>query len=84
MSFKRSSTTGDDIPSPRPQSPNVEQIAERNPPSKTNIKKKEQIINVYICTTVGRIIFNQQIEEAIQGTLKASRFRDKSLPAIII
>jgi hypothetical protein len=52
----------------------------------TNLEKikKEQIINVYICTTVGRIIFNQQIEEAIQGTLKASRFRDKSLPAIII
>lgn len=46
--------------------------------------KKEQIIHFYICTTVGRIIFNQQIEEAIQGTLKASRFRDKSLPAIII
>nr|UGN11263.1 RNA polymerase beta' subunit [Pterobryopsis orientalis] len=47
-------------------------------------KKKEQIINFYICTTVGRVIFNQQIEEAIQGTLKASQFRDKSLPAIII
>jgi DNA-directed RNA polymerase subunit beta' len=46
--------------------------------------KKEQIINFYICTTVGRVIFNQQIEEAIQGTLKASKFRDKSLPAIII
>lgn len=46
--------------------------------------KKEQIINFYICTTVGRVIFNQQIEEAIQGTLKASQFRDKSLPAIII
>nr|YP_010380185.1 RNA polymerase beta' subunit [Vesicularia montagnei]UDH58430.1 RNA polymerase beta' subunit [Vesicularia montagnei] len=46
--------------------------------------KKEQINNFYIYTTVGRVIFNQQIEEAIQGTLKASRFRDKSLPAIII
>nr|YP_010587349.1 RNA polymerase beta' subunit [Anomodon rugelii]WAB45867.1 RNA polymerase beta' subunit [Anomodon rugelii] len=46
--------------------------------------KKERIIHFYICTTVGRVIFNQQIEEAIQGTLKASRFRDKSLPAIII
>lgn len=47
-------------------------------------KKTEQIINVYICTTVGRILFNQQIEEAIQGTLKASQFREKSLPALII
>nr|YP_009867573.1 RNA polymerase beta' subunit [Drepanocladus aduncus]QKG04770.1 RNA polymerase beta' subunit [Drepanocladus aduncus] len=46
--------------------------------------KKEKIINFYICTTVGRVIFNQQIEEAIQGTLKALRFRDKSLPGIII
>jgi DNA-directed RNA polymerase beta' subunit len=46
--------------------------------------KKEKILSVYLCTTVGRIIFNQQIEEAIQGTLKASKFRDQSLPAIII
>ena len=46
--------------------------------------KKEKILSVYLYTTVGRIIFNQQIEEAIQGTLKASQFRDRSLPAIII
>jgi DNA-directed RNA polymerase subunit beta' len=46
--------------------------------------KKEKIISVYLYTTVGRIIFNQQIEEAIQGTLKASEFRNRSLPAIII
>lgn len=46
--------------------------------------KKEKILSVYIYTTVGRIIFNQQIEEAIQGTLKASKSRDQSLPAIII
>lgn len=46
--------------------------------------KKEKILSVYLYTTVGRIIFNQQIEEAIQGTLKASEFRDRSLPAIII
>jgi len=46
--------------------------------------KKEQILNVYICTTVGRIIFNQQIEEAIQGTLKASQYRNRALPAITI
>ena len=32
--------------------------------------KKEKLVNIYIYTTVGRIIFNQQIEEAIQGTLK--------------
>nr|YP_009732843.1 RNA polymerase beta' subunit [Diphyscium foliosum]QHU77188.1 RNA polymerase beta' subunit [Diphyscium foliosum] len=46
--------------------------------------KKEKTLSVYVCTTVGRIIFNQQIEEAIQGTLKASQFRDLSLPAITI
>ena len=46
--------------------------------------KKEKIISIYLYTTVGRIIFNQQIEEAIQGTLKASQFRDQTLPATII
>nr|YP_010613854.1 RNA polymerase beta' subunit [Andreaea regularis]WAS08599.1 RNA polymerase beta' subunit [Andreaea regularis] len=45
--------------------------------------KKETILSIYICTTVGRIIFNQQIEEAIQGTLKASQYRNRPLPAII-
>lgn len=46
--------------------------------------KKEKIISIYLCTTVGRIIFNQQIEEAIQGTLKSSQFRNQPLPSIII
>jgi DNA-directed RNA polymerase subunit beta' len=46
--------------------------------------KNEKIFSVYVYTTVGRIIFNQQIEEAIQGTLKASKFRNRSLPAITI
>ena len=46
--------------------------------------KKEKILSVYLYTTVGRVIFNQQIEEAVQGTLKASEFRDQPLPAIII
>nr|YP_010269530.1 RNA polymerase beta' subunit [Sphagnum junghuhnianum]UIG87285.1 RNA polymerase beta' subunit [Sphagnum junghuhnianum] len=46
--------------------------------------KEEKIFGIYVCTTVGRVIFNQQIEEAIQGTLKASRHRDRPLPAIII
>jgi len=46
--------------------------------------KKEKIISIYLYTTVGRIISNQQIEEAIQGTLKASQFRDRTLPATII
>jgi hypothetical protein len=45
-------------------------------------------LNVYICTTVGRIIFNQQIEEAIQGTLKASQYRNRTknnnIQAIVI
>jgi len=27
----------------------------------------------YICTIVGRVIFNQQIKEVIQGILKASQ-----------
>nr|BDW46122.1 RNA polymerase subunit beta' [Marchantia emarginata subsp. cuneiloba] len=35
-------------------------------------KKNQEIISTYICTTAGRILFNQQIEEAIQGTYKAS------------
>nr|QWW93011.1 RNA polymerase beta' subunit [Cyathodium smaragdinum] len=34
--------------------------------------ENEETINTYICTTVGRIPFNQQIGEAIQGTYKAS------------
>ena len=46
--------------------------------------KQQNILCIYICTTVGRIIFNQQIEEAIQGTLKASQFRNRALPATII
>nr|BDD17413.1 RNA polymerase beta' subunit [Takakia lepidozioides] len=50
------------------------------------LRKNEEgkILSIYICTTVGRIIFNQQIEEAIQGTLKASQHRNRSLPAITI
>jgi hypothetical protein len=32
-------TTDDEIPSPRPQSPNVEQIAQHNPPPKINKKR---------------------------------------------
>lgn len=46
--------------------------------------KQEKILSVYLCTTVGRIIFNQQIEEAIQGILKISQFQDQPLPSIII
>ena len=46
--------------------------------------KEEKIFGIYVCTTVGRDIFNQQIKEAIQGTLKASRHRDRPLPAVII
>lgn len=50
------------------------------------LRKNEEgkILSIYICTTVGRIISNQQIEEAIQGTLKASQHRNRSLPAITI
>nr|YP_009041046.1 RpoC1 [Tetraphis pellucida]AIB08531.1 RpoC1 [Tetraphis pellucida] len=44
--------------------------------------KKEKMLNIYICTTIGRILFNQQIEEAIQGTSKASQSQTRSLPAI--
>ena len=37
---------------------------------------QQEIISVYICTTVGRVLFNQQIDEAIQGTYEASLERD--------
>nr|AJB98517.1 RNA polymerase beta' subunit [Helminthostachys zeylanica] len=32
--------------------------------------REEYILSVYILTTAGRVLFNQQMEEAIQGTLK--------------
>jgi DNA-directed RNA polymerase subunit beta' len=31
-------------------------------------KRNREILSIYICTTVGRVLFNQQINEAIQGT----------------
>lgn len=40
--------------------------------------KNRKILNIFICTTAGRILFNQQIDEAIQGTYKASLRRNKS------
>ncbi len=46
--------------------------------------REDFFFGIYVCTTVGRDIFNQQIKEAIQGTLKASRHRDRPLPAVII
>jgi DNA-directed RNA polymerase beta' subunit len=35
-------------------------------------KRDQEILNIYICTTVGRIISNQQISEAIQGTYEGA------------
>jgi DNA-directed RNA polymerase subunit beta' len=46
--------------------------------------KEDFFFGIYVCTTVGRVIFNQQIEEVLQSTLKASRHRDRPLPTIII
>jgi DNA-directed RNA polymerase subunit beta' len=37
--------------------------------------RKQRIFNLYICTTAGRILFNQQINEAIQGTYEAASKR---------
>lgn len=34
--------------------------------------KNQQIISLYICTTAGRVLSNQQIDEAMQGTRGAS------------
>ncbi len=46
--------------------------------------REDFFFGIYVCTTVGRDIFNQQIKEAIQGILKASRHRDRPLHAVII
>ncbi len=35
--------------------------------------KEDFFFVIYVCTTISCVIFNQQIEEAIQGTLKASQ-----------
>nr|YP_010900088.1 RNA polymerase beta' subunit [Cycas crassipes]YP_010900174.1 RNA polymerase beta' subunit [Cycas ferruginea]YP_010900260.1 RNA polymerase beta' subunit [Cycas guizhouensis]YP_010900432.1 RNA polymerase beta' subunit [Cycas longlinensis]UDU84195.1 RNA polymerase beta' subunit [Cycas ferruginea]WHS16436.1 RNA polymerase beta' subunit [Cycas crassipes]WHS16522.1 RNA polymerase beta' subunit [Cycas ferruginea]WHS16608.1 RNA polymerase beta' subunit [Cycas guizhouensis]WHS16780.1 RNA polymera len=43
-----------------------------------------EILSIYIRTTVGRIRFDREIEEAIQGFSRASEHPNKSLPAIII
>nr|YP_010194376.1 RNA polymerase beta' subunit [Pallavicinia lyellii]QZZ24656.1 RNA polymerase beta' subunit [Pallavicinia lyellii]QZZ24740.1 RNA polymerase beta' subunit [Pallavicinia lyellii] len=37
---------------------------------------EQEILSVYICTTAGRVLFNQQIDEAIQGTCEASSRRN--------
>lgn len=39
-------------------------------------KNRETLI-IFICTTAGRVIFNQQVDEAIQGTYKTSLKRKK-------
>ncbi len=38
--------------------------------------KEDFFFGIYVCTTVGCVIFIQQIEEAMQGTLKVLRHRD--------
>nr|YP_010932019.1 RNA polymerase beta' subunit [Pleurozia gigantea]WKR35041.1 RNA polymerase beta' subunit [Pleurozia gigantea] len=44
--------------------------------------KKQKIISIYIYTTVGRVLFNQQIDEAIQGTYEASLKRNTIIQGI--
>jgi len=44
--------------------------------------RKKEILSTYVLTTTGRILFNQQIEEALQGSLKVSPYREKSRPVI--
>lgn len=41
--------------------------------------KEGQILGLYILTTAGRILFNQQVGEAIQGTSKTSPHLTQSL-----
>lgn len=38
--------------------------------------RNQEILSIYICTTAGRILFNQQISEAIQGTYEAALERE--------
>nr|YP_009158333.1 RNA polymerase beta subunit-1 [Macrozamia mountperriensis]AFS64356.1 RNA polymerase beta subunit-1 [Macrozamia mountperriensis]BAR93539.1 RNA polymerase beta subunit-1 [Macrozamia mountperriensis] len=46
--------------------------------------KVGEILSIYIRTTVGRIRFDREIEEGVQGFSRASEHPNKSLPAIII
>lgn len=46
--------------------------------------RNKDILSTYVLTTAGRILFNQQIEEALQGSLKVSPYREKSRPVIPI
>jgi len=39
--------------------------------------RNRKILRIYICTTAGRILFNQQIHEAIQGTYEAALRRER-------
>jgi DNA-directed RNA polymerase subunit beta' len=36
-----------------------------------------RILSIYVCTTAGRTLFNQQISEAIQGTYEAALKRER-------
>lgn len=46
--------------------------------------RNKNILSTYVLTTAGRILFNQQIEEALQGSLKVSPYREKARPVIPI
>ena len=39
--------------------------------------RDQKILSIYICTTAGRILFNQQINEAIQGTYEGALKREE-------
>nr|YP_010399879.1 RNA polymerase beta' subunit [Nowellia curvifolia]UQM88645.1 RNA polymerase beta' subunit [Nowellia curvifolia] len=45
-------------------------------------RRSQKILNIYICTTVGRILLNQQISEAIQGTYKGALKRTEFIQNI--
>ncbi len=44
--------------------------------------RDQEILSIYICTTAGRILFNQQIDEAIQGTYEGALKREEFVPNI--
>nr|YP_009498802.1 RNA polymerase beta [Isoetes nuttallii]AWK92163.1 RNA polymerase beta [Isoetes nuttallii] len=45
---------------------------------------EESTLSIYICTTAGRIIPNQEIESALQGISKDSSIRNGAPPAVTI
>jgi DNA-directed RNA polymerase subunit beta' len=44
--------------------------------------RSQEILSIYICTTAGRILFNQQINETIQGTYEGALKRGEVIQNI--